>query len=69
MNDVQLTMYTKHFRTEINAKICRIKHQLNRFYCGMHDHPSLDIEKPQKISDIDLTPEQCKQASEGRSLT
>ena len=69
MNDVKLTMYTKHFRTEINATICRIKHQRNKFYCGMHDHTSMDIEQPQITSDIDLTPEQCKQASEGRSLT
>ena len=26
MNDVKLTTYIKHFRAEINAKICRIKH-------------------------------------------
>ena len=69
MNDVKLTMYTKHFRTEMNATICRIKHQRNKFYCGMHDHTSMDIEQPQITSDIDLTPEQCKQASEGKSLT
>ena len=69
MNDVKLTMYTKHFRTEINARICRIKHQRNNFHCGMHDHTSMDIEQPQITRDIDLTPEQCKQASEGRSLT
>ena len=35
----------------------------------MHDHTSMDIEQPQITSDIDLTPEQCKQASEGTSLT
>ena len=35
----------------------------------MHDHTSMDFEQPQITSDIDLTPEQCKQASEGRSLT
>ena len=29
----------------------------------------MDIEQGQITSDIDLTPEQCKQASEGRSLT
>ena len=69
MNDVKLTMYTKHFRTEISATICRIKHQRNKFHCGIHDHTSMDIEQPQITSDIDLTPEQCKQASEGRSLT
>ena len=65
MNDVKLTMYTKHFRTEINGTICR----RNKFYCGMHDHTSMDIEQPQITSDIDLTPEQCKHASVGRSLT
>ena len=69
MNDVKLTMYTRHFRTEVNATICRIKHQRNIFYCGMHDNTTMDIEQPQITSDKDLTPEQCKQASEGRSLT
>ena len=69
MNDVKLTLYTKHFRTEINATICRIEQQRNKCHCGMHDHTSMDIEQPQITSDIDLTPEQCKQASEGRSLT
>ena len=35
----------------------------------MHDRTSMDIEQPQITSDIALTPEQCKQASEERSLT
>ena len=69
VNYVKLTIYTKHFRTEINGTYCRIKHQRNKFYCGMLDHRSMDIEQPQIRSDIDLTPEQCKQASAGRSLT
>ena len=69
MNDVELTMYTKHFRTEINVTICRIKHQRNRFYCGMHDHTNMDIEQTQITSDIDPTPEQCNQASRARSIT
>ena len=29
----------------------------------------MDIEQPEITSDIDLTPEQCQQSSEGRSLT
>ena len=69
MNDVKLATYTKQFRTEINATICRIKHQRNKFPCGVYDHTSMDIEQTQITSDIDLTPEQCKQASEGQSLT
>ena len=35
----------------------------------MHDHTSMDTEQPQITSDIDLTPEQCKEASDWRSLT
>ena len=54
MNEEKLNMYTKHFRTEINATICRIKHQKNKFLCGMHDHTSMDIEQPQIASDIDF---------------
>ena len=57
MNDVKLTMYIKHFQIEINATICRIKHQRNRFYCGMHDHTSMDIKQAQNTNDIDMTPE------------
>ena len=42
MNNVKLTMYMKHFQTEINATICQIKYQRNRFYGGMPDHTSMD---------------------------
>ena len=69
MKDVKLTMYTEHFRTQINATICRIKHQRNKLYCGVLDQTNMDIEQPQITSDIDLSPEQWKQASEGRSQT
>ena len=69
MNDVKLTLYSKHFRTEINATICRIKHQRSKFYCTLHDHTSMDIEQSQRTSDIDPNTEQGKQASEGGSLT
>ena len=68
MTDVKLSMYTKHFWTEIIATICKIEHQRNEIYCEMHDQTSMDIEQPQITSGIDLTPEQCKQASEGKSL-
>ena len=68
MNDVKLTKYTKQFRTEVNATICRSKHQRNKFNCGVHDHTSMDFEQPPITSDIDLTLKQCKQASKWRPL-
>ena len=60
MIDVKLTMYTKHFRTEFNAIVCKNKHQRNRFHCGMHDYTSMDIKQPQITSDFDLTTERGK---------
>ena len=35
----------------------------------MHDHTSMDIEQTQITGDTDLSPEQCKQASERKSPT
>ena len=69
MNEVKLTIYTKHFQIEINPTVCRIRHQRSKFYCGMHDNTSMDIKQPQITIDIDLTPEQCKQAPEERSVS
>ena len=57
LNNVELIMYTERSRTEINATICKIKHQRNRFHCGMHDRTSMDIEQAQITSDINVTPE------------
>ena len=62
-------MYTKHLRTETNATSCRIKMQVNSFYCEMHDLVNMDIEQLHFICHLDLNHEPCKQASEGKSLT
>ena len=33
----KITMYTKHFRQEINATVCRIKYQSEQWHCGFGD--------------------------------
>ena len=30
----KITMYTKHFRQEINATVCRVKYQSEQWHCG-----------------------------------
>ena len=50
-------MYVKYFRT------------CERSFCGVHDHTGMDIEQPQITCVVDLNPEHCKQALEGRALT
>ena len=41
----KITMYTKHLRQEINATVCRVKHQSEQGHCGFrrpfkHGRPS-----------------------------
>ena len=69
MSYAKVKMYTKHFRTEINATICSVKHQRNRFYCGMHDHSSIDIKQKTITSYLDLSPAQCRLAAEASQTT
>ena len=30
----KITMYTKHFRQEVNATVCRVKYQSEQWHCG-----------------------------------
>ena len=69
MSYAKVKMYTKHFRTEINATICSVKHQRNRFYCGMHDHSSIDIKQKTITSYLDLSLAQCRLAAEASQTT
>ena len=64
LNTVSVAMYGKDFRTEINATISRIKRRRNILYYGRRYLFSIDIEQPQITSFMELTPAQCKQASE-----
>ena len=64
INPAIITVYTKHFRTELNATMCRLKHSRFKWHCGYHDHASIDAEQSTITSDIDLSPEQCRRARE-----
>ena len=33
----KITTYTKRFRQEINAKVCRVKDQSEKWHCGFED--------------------------------
>ena len=56
-------MYTKHFRQQINATVCRVKYQSERWHCGFRDDSSMDAHHTGGIT-IDLT----VTASQGRAL-
>ena len=40
-----------------------------RFCCGRHDHVSINIERPEITSGIDLNTEQCKKVSEKNTFS
>ena len=68
LSTASVNFYTQHFRTEINATICSVKHQRNRYFCGVGDHASIDVNQPQITSYLDLSPTQCRDAALGKPV-
>ena len=65
-----LTMYTKHFRQEINATLCRVKYQSEQWHCGFGDNSSMDAHHRGGITtELTVTASQCRTlARRGQSL-
>ena len=63
-------MYTKHFRQEINATVCRVKYQSEQWNCGFGDGSSMDAYHTGGIK-IDLTvlASECRTLVTGVSIT
>ena len=57
----KITVYTKHFRQEINATVCRVKCQNGQWHCGLGDDSSMDAHHTGGITiDLTVTASQCK---------
>ena len=66
----KITMYTKHFRQEINATVCRVKYQSEHWHCGFGDDSSLDAHHTGGITkDLTVTASQNRTLAEGGSIT
>ena len=64
------TMYTKHFRQEINATVCRVKYQSERWHCGFGDDSSMDAHHTGGITiDLTVTASQCRTLGRRGSIT
>ena len=64
------TMYTKHFRQEINATVCRVKYQSEQWHCGFGDDSSMDAHHAGEITiDLTVTASQCRTLARGGSIT
>ena len=66
----KITMYTQHFRLEINATACRVKYQSKQWHCGFGDDSSMDAHHTGGIViDLTLTASQCRTLARGGSIT
>ena len=66
----KITMYTKHFRQEINATVCRVKYQSEQWHCGIGDDSSMDAHHTGGITkDLTVTASQCRTLLNGGSIT
>ena len=63
-----LTLYTKHFRKELNATKCRLHHQREKWHCGYLDHSSIDHTFAGITSDLIISPEHCRTLANGASI-
>ena len=66
----EITMYTKHFRQEINAAVCRVKYLSEQGHCGFGDDSSIDAHHTGGITiDLTVTASQCRTLAKGSSMT
>ena len=65
----KITMYTKHFRQEINATVCRVKYQSEQWHCGFGDDSSMEAHHAGITIDLTVTASQCKTLARGGSIT
>ena len=63
-----ITLYTKHFRKELNATKCRIQHQREKWHCGHLDPSSIDHTIAGITSDLIISPEHCRTFAKGTSI-
>ena len=62
----KITMYTKHFRQEINATVCRVKYQSEQWHCGFGDDSSMDVHHTGGITiDLTVAASQCRTLVKG----
>ena len=55
-------VFNRFFRGKLEPTMCRARHQSIRWYCGVFDASGIDAKRSKITTDVDLTPEECRQA-------
>ena len=63
-----ITLYTKHFRKELNATKCRIQRQREKWHCGHLDHSSIYPTIAVIVGDSIVSPEDWRTLAKGASI-
>ena len=63
-----ITLYTKHFRKQLNATKCRIQHQREKWHCVHLDHSRIDHNIAGITSDLIISPEHCRTIAKRASI-
>ena len=59
-----VALYQRHYRTKINATMCRIKHQSMRWFCDSFVSSGIDARQNMITTDLHLSADQCKLATD-----
>ena len=62
ISKVKGQIFHRFFRGKLEATMCRASHQIIRWFCGLFDASGIDAKRSTITTDVDLTPEQCRQA-------
>ena len=59
-----VTLFQRHYRTKINATMCRIKNQSMHWFCDSFDLSGIDARQNMITTDLYLSADQCKSAAD-----
>ena len=62
ISKVKGQFFNRFFRGKLETTMCRASQQSIRWYCGVFDAIGIDAKRSTITTDVDLTPEQCRQA-------
>ena len=63
-------MYTKRFRQDVNATVCKVNYQSQQWHCGFGDVSIMDAHHARGITiDLTVTASQCRTLANGASIT
>ena len=62
ISKVKGPIFNRFFREKLEATMGRASHQSIRWYCGLFDASGIDAKRSTITKDVNLTPEQCRQA-------